>query len=181
MSNKIQILKNFGFDVQSENSKSNKPESLTLIIKTGQHYKFKTSEICKVSALIASTCSNKIASDDNKIEMPDIINDKFMVFLLDYTDYVSKYGVPVYNTEKVIAATTLENAIGRNLYLIFAKHLEYKFMRSDLAVKQYLNIFGYFLECSTALVSDQLITLFAIAHKIILQHLPGSEFISVDD
>jgi hypothetical protein len=183
MSNKIQILKNFGFDVQTENKKSNKPETVTLIIKTGQHYRFKTDGICKISALIASSFSeNDVQTEPvDKIEVPEIINDKFMVFLLDYAEYICKHGIPVYNTDKIRSATTLENAIGSNLYLLFVKHFDYKFMRSDLAVKQYLNIFGYFLECSSTLVADSLITLFAIAHKIIIQHLPGSEFIAVDD
>ena len=100
-----------------------------------------------------------------------------MDFLLDYTLYVEKNKVPVFNTEKIYHATTLENATDPLINELFMKHFDYNFMRSDMAVIKYLNIFGHFLECSSAIVSEQLITLFAIAHKIIIQHLPSAEFI----
>jgi len=178
-----QILKSFGFEVPEAEAKSSKPTMITLIIKTGQHYRFKTPVICKISAYISSMFAEekKYNETDDKVELPSIIDEKFMLFLLDYADYIEKHGVPAYNTEKIKAATTLENAVGTALHVLFIQHFDYKFMRSDLAVKQYLNIFGHFLECSTAIVADPLIALFAIAHKIIIQHLPGSEFIIIDD
>jgi hypothetical protein len=120
-------------------------------------------------------------TNDNIITMPEVIDEKFMEFLLDYVTHVEQNGLPVFNQEKIIAATVLENAVGYKIYELFVKHFKYKFQRSDLAVKQHLAVFGRMLECSTAIIANSLITLFAIAHKIIIQHLPSAEFIMVDE
>ena len=173
MASKEQILKTFGFDIECKDIKSDEPKNIVLVIKTGQHYTFKSEAIRKISALVSNMSNNE---NDNRFELPSVVDYKFMMFLLDYSEYIDRSGVPLYNVEKIKAATTLENAINSEIYSLFVKHFNYKFLRSDLAVKQYLNIFGHFLECSTAIVSDKLITLFAIAHKIIIQHLPEGNF-----
>lgn len=168
------ILKEFGFHTE-EIKKTNLPDELTLVIKTGQHYTIKTTDVCKVSSFIANAI-------DNPVELPDGIDEKYMMFLIDYVNFIGQNkGVPEYDIKKIETATTLENAVGSVLHKLFEKHFNYKFMRSDVAVKHYLKIFGHFLKCSTIIISEPLITLFAIAHKIIIQHLPSSEFIIVDE
>jgi len=177
-----QILKEFGFQIE-EKKEVKLPSDITLVIKSGQHYTIKTNIINKISALIA----NMIETNDHNnstITLPDIIDEKYMAFLIDYVEFIEHQNqteVPVYNVKKIESATTLENAIGAPLHKLFEKHFNYKFVRSDLAVKQYLKIFGYFLKASNVIISEPLMTLFAIAHKIILQHLPSSEFIIIDE
>lgn len=176
-----QILKEFGFQI--EEKKVNKlPAEIILVIKTGQHYTFKTIVINKISTLISNMVEHM--TDEKTINLPDLIDEKYMGFLVDYANFIehqNQMEIPVYIVKKIESATTLENAIGSVLHKLFEKHFNYKFIRSDLAVKQYLKIFGYFLKASTVIISEPLITLFAIAHKIILQHLPSSEFIIIDE
>lgn len=117
----------------------------------------------------------------NKITFHTTIDEKFLEFLIDYTKYVEIYGLPVFPQEKILMATVLESAIGLPLYELFVKHFNYKYQRSDLAVKQYIKIFGHMLECSAMFVSNSLISLFAVAHAILIKHLPSSEFIIIDD
>ena len=174
-----QILKDFGFQIE-EKSETKLPPTITLIIKSGQHYTFKTKIITQISVFISNLLES--ACDSKAIDLPEAINDKFMGFLIDYADFIEENkGIPIYSIKKIESATPLENAVGMRLHGLFEKHFNYKFVRSDIAVKQYLSIFGYFLKCSTVIISEPLITLFAIAHKIILQHLPSSEFIIVED
>lgn len=175
-----QILKEFGFVIE-EKKVTKLPEEIILVIKTGQHYTFKTAVISKISALILNMAEN--ALDKKSITLPDIIDEKYMGFLVDYADFIeqNKMEIPVYNIKKIESTTTLENAVGTALNKLFEKHFNYKFVRSDVAVKQYLKIFGYFLRASNVIISGPLMTLFAIAHKIILQHLPSSEFVILDE
>ncbi len=172
------ILKEFGFHTD-EVKKIELPLELTLVIKSGQHYTFKTATICKISTLIA----NAIEVDKKTtIDLPDKIDEKYMMFLADYSNSVEmNNGIPKYDEEIIKIATTLENAIGPLFYRLFEKHFNYKFMRSDVAVKHFLDIFGHFLECSTIIISEPLIELFSITHKIIIQHLASADYIIPDD
>lgn len=184
ISNIDNILKSFGFDIAEEEKKSNIPEYVILEIKNNKRYTFKTLPLMKISDLINGMFENKSdihIPEDNLVSVPDLLDEKFMEFLLDYVTYVENNGLPIFNKDKIIAATVIENAIGIKLYELFVKHFKYKFQRSDLAVKQYLSIFGHMLECSTAIISNSLIEIFVIAHKIIIQHLPSSEFIIIDE
>lgn len=167
-----EILKSFGFQV--EEKKEETPDKIIfLITKAGEHFPFKLSAIKKVSLYVVEVFDGQLISE---IELPPIIDTKFMLFLVDYVNYVEKLGnVPVYQDKHIQWAHTLEIAVGEELYQLFVKHFNYKFMRSDLAVKTYFVQFGHFLRCSTALISQPLMQLFCIAHKIILQHLPSSE------
>lgn len=188
ISNRNTILKKFGFAITEEKKAQNVPEFQIVELKNGKRYTFKTIPLMKTSALIEgmyhsedNQTENKLDDEKNMFVLPGIIDEKFMEFLLDYVEYVDQNGLPVFSQDKVIAATVLEAAIGPKLYELFIKHFGYKFQRSDLAVKQYLNIFGHMLTCSTIIISNSLITLFAIAHAIIIKHLPSSEFIIMDE
>jgi len=179
MADEYKILKDFGFQFE-EKKDINVQDNIVLVIKSGQHFAFKKHLISKISSLITETMNSDEKTGDELITLPPLIDIKFMLFLVDYVNFIEKNGIPVYQVKAIEAATTLENAIGPQLYGLFEKHFNYKFMRSDLSVKNYLEIFGHFLKCATLIISDPLITLFAIAHKIIIQHLPSSEFIITD-
>jgi hypothetical protein len=171
------ILKSFGFDNDlDEKKQKDLPEYLKITISNGKEYSLKTIPLMKISEYVNNICSQE-KFDNSPLEMPHMVDEKFMNFLIDYTDYVDKYNIPVFNEEKIIAATVLEAATNSKINELFVKNFNYRFMRSDLAVHQFLDLFGHMLECSAAIISNSLITIFAIAHKIIIQHLPSSEFI----
>ncbi len=172
------ILKDFGFQFDELNE-NKLPKEITIAVKTGQHYIFKTQTIIKISTYLCNVINS---INTNVIILPDIIDHKFVDFLVDYANFVEQNnGIPSYTIKQIEVATTLENAIGPILYKLFEKHFNYKFVRSDIAVKQYLSVFGHFLKCANAIIAEPLITIFAIAHKIILQHLPSSEFIIINE
>lgn len=166
-----EILRSFGF--QPDEKKEEVDKTIFLITKAGEHFPFKLSVIKKVSLFVVEIFDSQLISE---IELPPLIDAKFMLFLVDYANFIEKNGsIPIYQDKHIQSAHTLEIAIGEELYQLFVKHFNYKFMRSDIAVKTYFTQFGYFLSCSAALISQPLIQLFCIAHKIILQHLPSSE------
>lgn len=172
------ILKTFGFAVESEKKKPQLPEIIEIVTNDGRRYNCNTVCMMKISEYVNNIYTN---NNEASINMPPIIDHKFMDFLVDYCVYVEKHGEPAFNQAEIISATVLEHAVPKEIYELFVKHFDYKFRRSDLAVKEYLDTFGHMLECSTAIVANSLITLFAIAHKIIIQRLPSAEFIIMDD
>lgn len=178
MSKQNNILKNFGFEVEEEEKKSTIPENI--FIEVGEKkYSVNAIAAMKVSELINNKLKNNndLNIVDDVVQLPSIINVKFMDFLEDYIMYVERKGVPKFDEEEIIKATILEIAIGPELYELFVKNFNYRFLRSDIAVREYLDIFCRMLECSSAMISISLISIFCIAIKIIIQHLPSAEFI----
>ncbi len=162
------ILRSFGFDIDQKITNN----KITIIEVNNIHYEFKTHIINSISEFISGSIS-----DNTPIKLPSIIDKQFIDFLLDYAILVEKKGIPVFELSKIQEATVFEHIFSNELISIFVKHFDYKYMRSDIAFKQYLPIFGKFLNCSSAIISESLINIFSIAHKIIIQHLPSTAFI----
>ena len=181
MSKHNNILKSFGFEVEEEEKKSIIPENI--FIEVGEKkYSINAIAAMKVSELINNKLksNNDLNISDDVVQLPLIVNEKFMDFLEDYVKYVERKGIPTFIRDNIIKATVLEAAIGVELYELFVKNFNYRFQRSDIAVKEYLNTFCRMLECSSAIISDSLKSIFCIAIKIIIQHLPSAEFIPTD-
>jgi hypothetical protein len=175
------ILKSFGFEVEEDEKKSTIPENI--FIEVGEKkYSLNSIAAMKISELINNKlkCNNDLNITDDIMQMPAPINEKFMDFLDDYVKYVERKGIPTFVRDNIIKATVLEAAIGDELHALFVKNFNYKFQRSDIAVKEYLNTFCRMLECSSAIISDSLKSIFCIAIKIIIQHLPSAEFIPAE-
>ena len=186
MSSTDDILKSFGFEIDNTVIESKIPEACIIQITSGTEYKFNTETIRNISAMVNNFfnsenvgCINS-ENDNGSFIFHKIVDEKYMEFLVDFCDYVKKNKLPIFVKESIRQATTLENAIGKELYKLFEKHFNYKFIRSDCAVKEYLDTFDHFLNCSNFIVSDILIELFAIAISQIIRHLPSAEYILTD-
>jgi hypothetical protein len=170
------ILKKFGFDID-EKSNYKTPDLIALEIKSGKQYLVKTVYMMQISEFINHLYEPAKKNIETIVKLPSVIDEKYMDFLTDYLLLVER-GIPALDSNVIKNATTLKAALGESLFELFVKHFEYVDERSDIAVKKYLQPFGYFLKCSASIIANPLITTFIVAHKCIIQHLPSSSFLA---